>query len=320
MTAYLTPSQAIGFLPDTSFETLFVIGFPNRRTDPVTPAVLAFPSADVSTLYTPAMAKHVQDTVPPGSAADLLIVVVGDGRQARLLPHRAAIAALETALRPAGHTVAGCYWTTHTQPGAILRDYRQPTRINAVLPTTAPVDLTPPIRIVADAALPWGLPFTDRGEAIPVRLGRFARTVLALAVRRDDRTHDLITHALAEASDGELPDDETGFALTCALRDNALYGPLLIPPVDLDLRRVEQLWLALYRGSSDHEIQAKLATLIATSALRRRAPLLAAYALAHATGAPGTGAIGVLLQQRTTGVALHRELERLATRVAAARS
>jgi hypothetical protein len=320
VTTYLTPSDAIGILPDTSSDTLFVIGFPTRSASPVAPTVLAFPSPDVPTLYTPAMAKHVEDGLPADGDADLLIVVVGDGQELRQLPHRAAIAALDTALRPAGHTVVGCYWTPRTQPGAIMRDYRGPHRISAILPNTAPVDLTPPVRILADAALPWGLPFTVRGDTIPARVGRFARAVLPLIVRCDDRTHDMVKQAIDDAVCGEFPDDEAGFALACALRDNEIYGPLLVPPVDLDLRRVEQLWLALYRGSADRQIRAKLAALIAASALRRRARHFAAYALAHATETPGAGALGVLLKQRTEGVVLDRELQRLATRVAAARS
>ncbi|WP_284740280.1 DUF4192 family protein [Amycolatopsis sp. RTGN1] len=319
MTSYLTPSEAIGFLPDTRSDTLFVIGFPTRSTDPVTPAVLAFPTADITTLHTPAIAKHIHDQLPTGSNADLLIVVVGDRQEPRQLPHRAAIAALEAALRPAGHTVAGCYWTPHTQPGAILRDYREPHRISAILPTTTPLDLTPPLRIVADAALPWGLPFTDRGDTIPTRLGRFARAVLPLLVRCDDHTHDIVEQAIDDATRGEFPDNENGFAVTCALRDNTIYAPLLMPSVDLDLRRIEQLWMALHRGAVDRTIRAKLAALIAASALRRRARHFAAYALAHATAAPGAGALGVLLQQRTEGVALDRELQHLAARVAGSR-
>ncbi|GLY42991.1 hypothetical protein Amsp01_090140 [Amycolatopsis sp. NBRC 101858] len=321
MTTYLTASEAIGVLPDASSDTLFVIGFPTRAADPITPAVLAFPSADITTLHTPAMGKHVHDQLPAGSNADLLIVVVGNGQDNQQpLPHRAAIAALETALRPAGHTVVGCYWTPHTQPGAILRDYREPHRISAILPTTTPLDLTPPLRIVADAALPWGLPFTERGESIPTRLGRFARAVLPLLVRCDDHTHHLVELAIDEAGRGEFPDDENGFAITCALRDNALYGPRLLPPFDLDLRRVEQLWMALYRGNADRKIRAKLAALISASALRRRARHFAAYALAHAAGAPGGDALSVLLQQRIAGAALDRKLERLAARIAASDS
>jgi hypothetical protein len=144
--------------------------------------------------------------------------------------------------------------------------------------------------------------------------------VLPLIVRCDHRTHDTIDQAVDDATRGELPDDETGFALTCALRNNRIYGPLLIPPADRDLRRVEQLWMALYRGSSDRRTRAKLAALIAASALRRRARLFAAYALAHATAAPGTATLAVLLNQHTNGVALDRELQRLAARIAASGS
>ncbi len=323
MTTYLTPSEAIGMLPDTSSDTLFLVGFPTRSADsdiPVTPTVLAFPSSDMPDLYTPAMMDHVRAEVPAGSEADLLIVVVGDGQDRRRLPYRAAIAALETALCPAGHTVVGSYWTPHTRPGAIWHDYREPHRIRAVLPITSPLDLTPPIHIVADAATPWGLPFTEHGEAIPARLGRFARTVLPLIVRYDDRTHDTVDQAIDNAARGELPDDETGFALTCALRDDRIYGPLLVPPTGRDLRRVEQLWMALHRGSCDRQIRAKLAALIAASALRRRARLFAAYALAHATSAPGAATLAVLLNQHSAGVALDEELQRLAAHIAASGS
>jgi hypothetical protein len=320
VTTYLTPSEAIGVLPDTTSDTLFVIGFPTRSVGPVAPAVLAFPTSQVDTLSTLAMAKAVRAELPTRCDADLLIVVVGDGHEPHRLPHRAAIAALDTALRPAGHTVVGCYWTPHTQPGAILRDYREPTRISPILPTTVPLDLTPPLRIVADAALPWGLPFTDRGDTIPACLDRFARAVLPLIVRCDDRTHETVEQAIDDATRGEFPADETGFVLACALRDNQIYGPLLLPLPQLDLRRVEQLWMALYRGSADRRIRAKLAALIAASALHRRARHFAAYALAHATGAPGTAALGVLLQQRTAGDGLDRELHRLATRITASRS
>ncbi|MBE1496351.1 hypothetical protein H4696_003451 [Amycolatopsis lexingtonensis] len=316
MTSYLTPSEAISFLPDTTSDTLFVLGFPTRAT-PTAPAVLAFPSPDLATLHTPALATNVRDQLPAGSDADVLIVVIGDGQDNQdPLPHRAAIAALETALRPAGHTVTGCYWTPHTQPGAHLRDYRNPRRITTIMPATTPIDLAPPLRIMADTALPWGLPFTERGETIPARLGRFARTVLPLLVRYDDRTHDAVAQALDDAARGELPDDENGFALTCALRDNTIYGPLLVPPADLDLRRIEQLWLALHRGTADPAIRAKLAALTAASALRRRARHFAAFALAHATTAPGTNTLGILLQQHTSGAALDEELQHLAERVA----
>ncbi len=320
MTTYLTPSDVIATLPDTSYDTLFIIGVPTRPAGPdtpVTPTVLSFPSFDVPHLYTPALVHHVRDELPAGSEADLLIVAVGDGQNQQHLPYRAAIAALETALRPDGYTVLGCYWTSHTRAGAIWHDYREPRRVRAVLPATSPRDLTPPIRILTDAATPWGLPFTEHGDTIPARLGRFAHTVLPLIVRCDNRTHDTVAQAIHNATRGELPDDKTGFALTCALRDNRIYGPLLIPPVDRDLRRVEQLWLALHRGSSDRRIRAKLAALIAASALRRRDRLFAAYALAHATGAPGTATIGVLLNQHAAGVALDKEFERLAARIAA---
>jgi hypothetical protein len=317
MATYLTPSDAISFLPDSSSDTLFVIGFPTRTCTSAAPAVLAFPTAELATLHTPAIAKHVRDELPASSDADVLIVVVGDGQDNQhRLPHRAAIAALETALRPAGHTVTGCYWTPHTQPGATLRDYRAHRRITTILPATTPVDLTPPLRIVADTVLPWGLPFTERGETIPTHLARFARTVLPLLARYDDRTHDTVAHAIDDAARGEFPDDENGFALTCALRDNAIYGPLLVPPADLDLRRIEQLWMALHRGTTDPAIRAKIAALIAASALRRRARHFAAYALAHATTAPGTSTLGVLLQQHTAGTALEKGLQHLAERVA----
>lgn len=63
-----------------------------------------------------------------------------------------------------------------------------------------------------------------------------------------------------------------------------------MPPVDLDLRRIEQPWMALHRGAAVRTIRAKLAALIGASALRQRARLFAAYALAHATAAPGAGA------------------------------
>lgn len=136
--------------------------------------------------------------------------------------------------------------------------------------------------------------------------------MLPLIVLCDDRTHDTVDQIIDNATCGELPDDETAFALACALRDNGIYRPLLVPPVGRDLRRVEQLWMALYRGSSDRRIRAKLAALIATSALRRRARLFAAYALAHATAAPGTATLGILLHQHAASFALDQELERLA--------
>ncbi|WP_410628223.1 DUF4192 family protein [Amycolatopsis sp. cmx-8-4] len=320
MTTYLTPGNAIATLPDTSYDTLYIIGVPTRPAGSdtsLTPTVLSFPSADLPDLHTPALVHHVRDKIPADSEADLLIVAVGDGQDQQHLPYRAAIAALETALRPDGYTVLGSYWTSHTRPGALWHDYREPRRIRTVLPITSPLDLTPPLRIVADSATPWGLPFTEHGDTIPARLGRFARTVLSLIVRCDNRTHDTVTQAVDDATRGELPDDETGFALTCALRDNRIYGPLLVPPIDRDRRRVEQLWMALHRGSTDRQIRAKLAALIAASALRRRDRLFAAYALAHATGAPGTATLGVLLNQHATGVALDKEFERLAARIAA---
>ncbi|MEV6644356.1 DUF4192 family protein [Amycolatopsis sp. NPDC051371] len=311
----------IGALPDSSSDTLFVIGFPTQRSHPdvpATPAVLAFPSLEVQALPSVTMAAHVRAELPTDSAADVLVVVVGHDQEQRPLPHRAAIAALESALRSAGHTVVGRYWTPHTRPAATWLDYRYPDRIGTVLEYSSAVDFSHPVQIVADAPTPpWGHPFTEHGETLPAHLGRFARAVLPLIVRCDDRTDQMITQALVEASKGELPDDETGFALACALRDNTIYAPLLVPPIVLDLRRVEQLWMALYRGNADRRIRAKLATLIAASALRRRARLFAAFALAYAGDAPGAYTVGVLLHQQTSGRQLDQHLSLLADRVAA---
>jgi len=66
--------------------------------------------------------------------------------------------------------------------------------------------------------------------------------------------------------------------------------------------------MALYRGSPASEARARLATVIAVSALRRGDRHLTACALAHAHGAPGAATVGVLFQQHASPEVVEHEL------------
>lgn len=325
MTAYLTPGELIGSLSDTCADTLHVVALPSHADSPTprrltSPVGAAFPVSLVRGMTTTEMAGHVLAALPADRVTDLVVVVIAENHSRHWLPLRAAIAALETDLRPAGHTVIGRYWAPHTRPGAPWRDYRRPTHLGTVIAPGADLDFTAPVQLGGDAPTPtWGLPFTESGETLPANLGRFARRIVPLLVRRGDEATRIVTHATIQAGRGELVDDVAAFAVTTALADNATYGPLLLSPDTLDPQRVEQLWMALYRGSTDAAARARLATLIAASAVRRGDRHLAACALAHAHGAPGAATVGLLFQQHASADVVEHELDEIAGRVGATR-
>ncbi|WP_103343805.1 DUF4192 family protein [Amycolatopsis sp. CA-126428] len=323
MTAYLTPGELIGSLPDTCADTLHVIALPPRpdRTSAwrlTAPAGAAFPVTLVRGMTTAEIAGHVRAALPADRDTDLVVVVIAENHSRNWLPLRAAIAALEADLRPAGHTVIGRYWAPRTRPGAPWRDYRRPTHLGTVIAPRADLDFAQPNQLRADAPTPtWGLPFTEPGETLPARADRFARRVVPLLVRRGDEANRIVAHATIQAGRGEFIDDIAAFAVTTALADNAVYGPMLLPPNEQDPQRVEQLWMALHRGSTDPAARARLATLIAASAVRRGDRHLTACALAHAHGAPGAATAGLLFQQHASPEVVEYELDQTAGRVRA---
>ncbi|WP_410628218.1 DUF4192 family protein [Amycolatopsis sp. cmx-8-4] len=325
MTVYLTPGDLIGSLPDTRADTLHVIALPTHartatRGRLISPTGAAFPATRIRGMTTSEIAEHVQAAIPDEGDTDLVIVVIAEDRARRWLPLRAAIAALEADLRPAGHTVIGRYWAPHTRAGAPWRDYRLPTRLGTVIASRADFDFSTPVQLGGDAPTPtWGLPFAGSGETLPVRVGRFARRVLPLLVRRGDEANRIVAHATIQAGRGEFVDDVAAFAVTTALADNTVYGPMLLPPPDLDPQRIEQLWMALYRGSTDPDVRARLATLVAASAVRRGDRHLTACALAHAHSAPGAPTIGLLFQQHASADVIEHQLDQIAGRVGATR-
>lgn len=325
MTVYLTPGELIGSLPDTCADTLHVIALPaHARTTTrgrlSSPTGTAFPATRVRGLTTREITEHVHAALPADHDTDLVVIVITEDHPRQWLPLRAAIAALEAALRPAGHTVIGRYWAPHTRPGAPWRDYRLPTRLGTVIAPRADLDFSKPVQLCGDAPTPtWGLPFTEAGETLPARIGRFARRVVPLLVRRGDEANRLVAHATIQAGRGELIDDIAAFVVTTALEDNAVYGPMFLPPADLEPQRVEQLWMALYRGSTEPRARARLATLIAASAVRRSDRHLAASALAHAHGAPGAATVGLLFQQHTDADVIEHQMDEIAGRVGATR-
>ncbi|MGV9367105.1 DUF4192 family protein [Amycolatopsis sp. NPDC003731] len=325
MTTYLTPGELIGSLPDTCADTLHVIALPARtrttsRGRLTAPAGAAFPVTRIRGLSTREIAEHVQAAVPAERDTDLVVVVIAEEHAQQWLPLRAAIAALEAELRPAGHTILGRYWAPHTRPGAPWRDYRRPTHLGTVIPPRADLDFAKPLRLRGDAPTPtWGQPFAQPGETLPASIGRFTRRVVPLIVRRGDEANRIVTHATTQASRGEFIDDVAAFAAMTALADNTVYGPMLLPPAEHDPQRVEQLWMALYRGTTDHGTRARLATLITASAVRRGDRPLTTCALAHAHGAPGAAAIGVLFQQHASPEVVEYELDLLAGQVGATR-
>ncbi|WP_103349769.1 DUF4192 family protein [Amycolatopsis sp. CA-128772] len=205
-------------------------------------------------------------------------------------------------------------------PGALWRDYRRPHHLGIVIAARAELDFAQPVQLGGDAPTPtWGLAFTEHGETLPAGLGRFDRLVVPFLVHRGDEGSRTVDHAITQASRGEFIDDVAAFAVATALADNATYGPLLLPPVDLDPQRVEQLWMALYRGSTEPDIRARLATLIAASAMRRGDRHLTACALAHAHGSPGAATVGLLFQHHARADDVETELDATAARVGAAR-
>ncbi|WP_103355965.1 DUF4192 family protein [Amycolatopsis sp. CA-128772] len=322
MTQYLTPGELIGSLPDTRADTLHVIALPRTPASAsagrlTSPPGVSFPATRVRGMTTRELADHVRNALPTNRSCDLVVVVISDERPRNWPPLQAAIAALETDLRPAGHTILGRYWAPHTRPGAPWRDYRRPTHLGTVIAPRTDIDFAAPIQLGGDAPTPtWGLPFTDAGETLPANLGRFAHRIVPLLVRRGNEANRIVAHATAQAGRGELIDD-AAFAVTTALADNAVYGPMLLPPNEHDPQRVEQLWMALYRGSRDPAARARLATLIAASALRRGDRHLTACALAHAHGAPGAATVGLLFQQHAAAEVIEQQLDQTAGQVGA---
>jgi hypothetical protein len=325
VTVYLTPGELIGSLPDTCADTLHVIALPPHSTSTsawrrTSPAGAAFPVTLVRGMTTTEIAGHVRAALPADYDTDLVVVVIAENHSGNRLPLRAAIAALETDLRPAGHTVLGRYWAPHTRPGAPWRDYRRPTHLGTVIGPRADLDFAAPVQLGGDAPTPtWGLPFTEPGETLPANLARFARRIVPFLVRRGDEANRIVTHATIQASRGEFVDDVAASAVTTALADNAVYGPMFLPLAEFDPQRVEQLWMTLYRGSPEPAARARLATLIAASAVRRGDRHLTACALAHAHGAPGAATVGVLFQHHASAEVVEQELDEIAGRVGATR-
>ncbi|WP_328617240.1 DUF4192 family protein [Amycolatopsis sp. NBC_00355] len=324
MTVYLTPGELIGSLPDTCADTLHVIALPSHpHTTPqrlISPTGAAFPTTRVRGLTTREITEHVQAVMPTDAGADVVVVVIAEEHARHWLPLRAAIAALEAELRPAGHTVIGRYWAPHTRPGAPWRDYRLPARLGTVIAPRADLDFSKPVQLCGDAPTPtWGLPFTEAGETLPARIGRFARRVVPMLVHRGEEANKTVAHAAIQAGRGEFVDDIAAFAVTTALADNAVYGPLFLLPTGLDPQRVEQLWMGLYRGSTESRMRARLATLIAASAVRRGDRDLTACALVQAHGAPGAATVGLLFQHHASADVVEHQLDEIAGRVAATR-
>ncbi|WIX85760.1 DUF4192 family protein [Amycolatopsis sp. DG1A-15b] len=321
MTQYLTPGELIGSLPDTRADTLHVIVLPRTPDSTLawrltSPTGVSFPATRVRGMTTRELADHVRNALPTDRNCDLVVVVISDERPWNRPPLRAAIAALEADLSTTGHTVLGRYWAPHTRPGAPWRDYRRPTHLGTVIAPRADLDFAAPVQLGGDAPTPtWGLPFTDTGETLPAHLGRFARRVVPQLVRRGDEAGRIVAHAIVQAGRGELVDDIAAFAVTTALADNAVYGPMLLPPNEHDPQRVEQLWMALHRGSRDPAARARLATLIAASAVRRGERHLTACALAH--GAPGAATVGLLFQQHAAAEVVEQQLDQTAGQVGA---
>jgi len=207
VTTYLTPGELIGSLPDT----LHVIALPSHTDSTSTwrqtsPAGAAFPVTLVRSMTTTEIAGHVRAALPADRDTDLVVVVIAENHSRNELPLRAAIAALETDLHPAGHTIVG-YWAPHTRPGAPWRDYRCPTHLGTVIAPPADLDFSQPVQLGGDALTPtWGLPFTEPGETLPAHLGRFAHRVVPFLVRRGDEANRIIAHATIQAGRGELID------------------------------------------------------------------------------------------------------------------
>ncbi|WP_410597208.1 hypothetical protein [Amycolatopsis sp. lyj-23] len=78
----------------------------------------------------------------PEGDTDLVVVVIAEEHDRGWLPLRAAIAALEAELRPAGPTVLG---------GGPWRDYRRPTHLGTVIASRADLDFAAPIHLGGDA-------------------------------------------------------------------------------------------------------------------------------------------------------------------------
>lgn len=323
MSQYLTPGELIGYLPDARADTLHVIALPaaplaTTQGVLISPIGATFPATRVRGMTTRELAGHVSNALPAERTCDLVVVMVAEERSHRWLPLRAAIAALEAELRPAGHAVIGRYWAPRTRAGAPWRDYRRPRHLGTVVAPRADLDFAAPVQLGGDAPTPtWGLPFTDTGDTLPASIGRFARHVVSQMVRRGDEANRVVAHATTQAGRGELVDDVEAFAVTTALADNSVYGPMLLSPNEHDPQRVEQLWMALYRGSTEPAAQARLATLIAASALRRGDRHLTACALVHAHGAPGAATVGLLFQQHATAEVVEQQLDDTADRVGA---
>ncbi|MBE8523032.1 hypothetical protein ILP97_37015, partial [Amycolatopsis sp. H6(2020)] len=69
-------------------------------------------------MTTSQFAGYVQAALPADRDTNLVVVVIAESHSRNWLPLRAAIAALEADLHPAGHTFIGRYWAPHTRPGS----------------------------------------------------------------------------------------------------------------------------------------------------------------------------------------------------------
>ncbi|WP_143168701.1 hypothetical protein [Amycolatopsis australiensis] len=119
------------------------------------------------------IAERLQAALPADHDTDLAVVVIAENHARQRLPLRAAIAALETDLQPAGHTVIGRYWAPHTRPRRPLTRLPPPsTHLGTVIAPRTDLDYAAPVQLGGDAPTPtWGLPFTDTGETLPASIG-----------------------------------------------------------------------------------------------------------------------------------------------------
>ncbi|GHG29988.1 MULTISPECIES: hypothetical protein [Amycolatopsis] len=142
---------------------------------------------------------------------------------------------------------------------------------------------------------------------------------MPLIARRRGEANRIVAHTTTQAGRGEFVDNVAALAVTTALADNTIYGPMLLPPAEFGPQRVEQLRMALCRSTTDPRTRARPATFIAASTLRRDDQPLTSRALAHGHGALGAAAIGVLFQQHAEPHVVENELDMLTGRVGATR-
>ncbi|GAA3586837.1 hypothetical protein GCM10022222_84430 [Amycolatopsis ultiminotia] len=292
--------EVIAALPNTGHDTLYVIACHDNGAPQEIPAVLAaFPTTCLSR-DTGSLATALQAHFDRGTT-HLILIVIGRQVQKRDLPHRAALAALGEALLDLGGHVVGTIWAPRAQPGVSWRDYRSYAHTGRVTTPRSTIDLTKPVRVRTGATnIQWNRPFERHGDTVGAPIGWFARQMLHFAVRHDQEAQSLVTVAVRGASSGELPSDQTGYAIATALERDAIFARFLLPDPRLDARRVEQLWIALFRGTTSRKAQARLATLVAASALLRSDRTLAARSLNYADHSHTTELIVTLLHNRTT--------------------